>query len=628
MASMLATISVAVPLIGCIGISAAGRRIRPSTAYHVTLAATGLTAVCAIALLPYAGSTLTHTLNWLPPAGPLTLGLSPTGLYAWLVTVWMLFLTLLAMMPRRAESRPLSGSVVLLTLAGAYVAFLTEHFLARYMALELVASCIALIVLVEIAGTAAFRLAWKSYLLLRLGDAALLAAILALQRYTGTMDIKTALARAEALEAAPLTWIAAGFALAAWLKLGCWPFHIWMQPGRRLSLTSHVWLYATVMPNLGAYLLYRVTPLLAATGATRMLMLCLGTASFTVATCLSVTRSDVRTALVDLGAAQGGLVLIAASSGAKLAVWLAVLVLTLLRLLLFLAADAAQNSVSRSRIGAGGFALAGLAVSIWGLLVTEWSRTATARPEVLALAEVGVVILGIWTVYAAWRLSKRSPGATRAVVGRGQWIVIGLVASIVVGGGVFLGNLVKHLAAVTDLAVLQVPSLPSLLHQKLARPSAWVGIFTACALWLLWLRSRAGPWGAQQLTQEVSDFAGGLALAARRLYATVEVGTLEQAVALTARIGVDGARLAYRLIEQEGLGGNLDLTGRVVLRGSQATSSAMEQTLTGILQRIVLTTLAACRGLQHWHTGQLRRNLLWVSLCLVVAVLTLLVYHW
>ena len=49
------------------------------------------------------------------------------------------------------------GALTLLSVAAAQVAFLAEHFLARYVALEIVALCVAL---APLAGDAAFRDTW------------------------------------------------------------------------------------------------------------------------------------------------------------------------------------------------------------------------------------------------------------------------------------------------------------------------------------------------------------------------------------------------------------------------------------------------------------------------------------
>ncbi|MCK4473356.1 MAG: hypothetical protein KAW49_16360, partial [Anaerolineae bacterium] len=267
---------VALPLLASALMAAMWRRARHSTMHRVALTASGLTALCALALLPHAGGGPAIVVEWLPGVGPMGLAAGATGLYAVLVTTWGAFLVLLAtpFIPARgekgggesAEHPPLSGAVTLLALAASNVAFLTDHFLARYIALEIVALCIALALLVEVRNSAGVHLAWRGYLLLRLGDAGLLTAILILENVSGTLSIGPALSAGGALDATRLGLVVTGLVLAVWVKLGIWPFHLWIQPGRRLGLASHAWLYATVMPNLGAYLLYRVTPLLALAG--------------------------------------------------------------------------------------------------------------------------------------------------------------------------------------------------------------------------------------------------------------------------------------------------------------------------------------------------------------------------
>ncbi|MFN2165869.1 MAG: hypothetical protein ACK2U9_06370, partial [Anaerolineae bacterium] len=63
---------------------------------------------------------------------------------------------------------------------------------------------------------------------------------------------------------------------------------------------------------------------------------------------------------------------------------------------------------------------------------------------------------------------------------------------------------------------------------------------------------------------------------------------------------MDSANIAYRTIEQEGL--------------------------EGILRRAVSGALALGRRIQRWHTGRLRRNLLWVPVALALAIIALIVY--
>ena len=122
------------------------------------------------------------------------------------------------------------------------------------------------------------------------------------------------------------------------------------------------------------------------------------------------------------------------------------------------------------------------------------------------------------------------------------------------------------------------------------------------AVWRLQRRSRWQPLVPAQPAEEVYDLEEGLARAAQVLHDVVEVGLLEQIVALVVRAVVDGAHVTYRVVEQD--------------------------SLEGLLRRVVRAVLVLSRGLQRWHTGRLRRNLLWVAVSLALAVLALVLYNW
>jgi len=617
---------VGLPLLAA-GVVLALRR-RPRLARAVALMATGLTALCALALLPHTGDGPAITVEWLPNAGSMGLTTGATGLYAALVTAWAAFLVLLAAPPLippkvggerggaapnggergggSTERLPLSAAVTLLALAAANVVFLTDHFLARYVALEIVALCIALALLVEMRNSTGIRLARSGYLLLRLGDAGLLTAILILEDVSGTLSIGPALGAGGAMDGVRLGWVVAGFILAVWVKLGIWPFHLWSQPGRRLGLASHAWLYATVMPNLGAYLLYRVTPLLALVGPLHTAALWLGAGGAALATLIALTQADVRGALVYVGAAQGGLALFVAASGVKPAVWLGLLALTPLRLLLFLAADAAQRPgpATRRRTATYLFALGGLALAAFGLLTTWWAREAGAPLDALLVAEAAVALTCVWTASAAWRLLSDPKGLGKPLgsseVHWTQWMTVGLLGAGVLAGGLAFGPLARHLAAASRAALPAIPTLPALFRYAATTPALLVVMALVLAVWRLQRRSGLGPLVSAEPAEEVFNLEEGLARAGQVLHAVVEVGIAEQIVALAVRAVVDGARVTHRVVEHKGL--------------------------EGLLHRSVRAVLVLGRGLQRWHTGRLRRNLLWVAVSLALVVLTLVLY--
>ena len=302
---------VGLPLVASALVVIWSRGSRPASARHLTMAATGLTGLCALALLPHVVDGPTIVINGMPGTGVMGLTTGATGLYAVLVTTWGAFIMLLPSLSSSsygmdcAEHPPLSQAVMLLALAGTTVAFLADHFLARYVALEVVALCVAIAPLIEVRRPGGIRLASTSYLLLRLGDAGLLAAILILWSASGTLSIDPALRfalgsveRGGVLEGGRLLFAVAGFVLAVWVKLGGWPFHLWSRVGRRLGLVSQAWLYATVVPNLGMYLLYRVTPVLAVASPLRTVALWLGVGGAVVAALIALTQTDVRAAMV------------------------------------------------------------------------------------------------------------------------------------------------------------------------------------------------------------------------------------------------------------------------------------------------------------------------------------------
>jgi hypothetical protein len=107
------------------------------------------------------------------------------------------------------------------------------------------------------------------YLWLRVGDLGLLVAILLLMVAGDTLQIEAALHAGEGLDAARRAWVVGGLLLAVGIKTGSWPLHGWLRAGLELPTPARAWLYGTLMPNLGLYLLARTTPLLVLSPALR-----------------------------------------------------------------------------------------------------------------------------------------------------------------------------------------------------------------------------------------------------------------------------------------------------------------------------------------------------------------------
>ncbi|MCD6285144.1 MAG: hypothetical protein J7M39_04435, partial [Anaerolineae bacterium] len=155
-----------------------------------------------------------------------------------------------------------SWALLLTALSAASISFLAGDFLTRYVALEILGLGIALAPLAEGLRNG-MRKAKVIYLFLRLGDVGLLIAILVLMDAGDTLVIADALDAGARLSGAPLGWVVGGMLTAVWVKTGAWPFHRWQAAADDLSPLTSAWLYGVAMPNLGLYLLYRITPLLA-----------------------------------------------------------------------------------------------------------------------------------------------------------------------------------------------------------------------------------------------------------------------------------------------------------------------------------------------------------------------------
>ncbi len=438
-------------------------------------------------------------------------------------------------------------------------------------------------------------------MILRLGDIGLLTAILILFDASGTLEIAPALEAARHLGAVQLGWVISGLLLAVWVKLGNWPLHLWARYGWPLSLTTQAWLFSVVMPNLGAYLLYRTAPLLAPSPLVQALILWLGAGAAVLAVLIALTQRDTRNGLIYIGAARGGLLVFAAGSGVKSAVWLALLATTPLQLLLFLAGEAPEKGAPSlpGRIVQVLSGLGGMGLAVVGLLITFWARQEGVPLDALFVAEASVALLVVWAVREAMRSRPREDeGGSPSM----RWIAITTLGLAVLVGILTLDPLVAYLMADAGLSGPSIPALPNLLRYVLFTPALLLTLILVLAVWRLQRRSRVrpelpGPTSGRQV-ETAYDLQEGLAEAARALHAVVEVGILEQLITLSVRAVVDGAGAAHRLVEQEGL--------------------------EGLLRRVVEAALGLSRALRRRHTGRLRHNLWWVPISLaVVLVLTL-----
>jgi formate hydrogenlyase subunit 3/multisubunit Na+/H+ antiporter MnhD subunit len=518
----------------------AGRRI--------ALIVTGLATVCAAALALNGKQDVPFQLTWLPNAGAMTFSLLTTGLNAALVTTGSAFLALLVLAPRET-TRTSAFGLLLLTLGAANTAFLSGHFLGRYVALEIAGVCLALVPLLTLARDAGPRLTKFVYLILRVGDTGFLIAMLILMNAAGTLDIGPALESGATLSATRLTWVIIGFVLAVWVKVGAWPFEGWQQIGEQFDPVSHGWTYATVMPNLGLYLLYRITPLLSQHPTLRAWVVWVSLGGMVLVTIIALLKRDLRSALVYLNAAQGGLALCLATEGLQGLIAALLLVMTPLRLLFLWGSNVIQAATPRRRMGSALIGLGGVALTgfnmylVWQLAQTAYVKITLTR----SLIQAGIFRP---TLPVLWEMTRS------ALI---PWPAVLLLAVIVV----LIGG--RYLAA--------------------ARSA--------------WKHSVSQAW-EPETPRQVQLLDSGLRKVADGLRTWFEIGFLERIVTWTPRVFLGAAELLHRVVEQQGLEGTL----RGTTKGVFALSRWVQARHTGRLRanlQWVFVVLLVIIGLLIWQ---------------------------
>ena len=145
-----------------------------------------------------------------------------------------------------------------IALSAGCLAFYSGQFMMRYIALEVVGLLVALTAIVSFANLLPFGVI---FLILRLGDLSMLAAILILYQPTRTLDINTVINQASQMPLNSQAWVLAGFLFAVIVKVALFPMGGWLQIARENKQFITIWISAILMPAMGYYLLLRIVPI-------------------------------------------------------------------------------------------------------------------------------------------------------------------------------------------------------------------------------------------------------------------------------------------------------------------------------------------------------------------------------
>jgi hypothetical protein len=222
-----------------------------------------LTMIGATLAASFSASPLRLCFSWQPSAGEMCLLFEKSSLLLVLLAIISLLLVIIIHYRQTSVIASQQLGLALISISAANIAFITGHFLLRYAALEAVGLCV---VSASLALSRSTKRAWDNtklvFLNFRLGDIGLLAAILLLFANSGTFNISQNFNLAAQLPLVIRVALTIGLLSAVWIKMAIWPLDFWADRCSSRPPIMRTWFVGLLMPSLGAYLLYRTSPLL------------------------------------------------------------------------------------------------------------------------------------------------------------------------------------------------------------------------------------------------------------------------------------------------------------------------------------------------------------------------------
>lgn len=323
--TMVPWLALGIPFLLMVGALLTGRftLARVDAAWRSAIALVAL--VLASATLVAAGAKHVPAVVF-PLGGPNAPGASMLGLRIDALSCVMLILvSFLGWVVLRFSRRYLNGDAgqlrylrwLLVTLAAVTLLVLANNLLV--LSLAWLGTSLSLHQLLTYYSTRpqALVAAHKKFLLSRLADLSLLAALVLLGSSHGTLDLDKIFAAHSPDQPLSLATSTGMFlvAVTAILKCAQLPFHGWLIQVMEAPTPVSALLHAGVV-NLGGFVLIRLAPLLSQSHAAQNLLLVVGAFSATVAALVMMTRISIKVMLAWSTCAQMGLMLVQCSLGA------------------------------------------------------------------------------------------------------------------------------------------------------------------------------------------------------------------------------------------------------------------------------------------------------------------------
>lgn len=350
------------------------------------------------------------------------------------------------------------------TVAAAYVLMLADHLLVLFAAWFAMGLGLHTLLTYYRDRPEAYRPARKKFLISRLGDLALVAAIGLIGARWGTLSVTEFLAAVPAGgDGWALGAVGVLIALAALTKSAQFPFHSWLPETMEAPTPVSALMHAGVI-NAGGALLLRFAPVVVRVPAALLLLSAVGTVTAVLGLTAMWAQVKVKRTLAWSTVGQMGFMTVQCGLGAFPAAWLHVLGHGLYKAWSFLrsgelpAATAAKAPVAPTRALALAVFGTALAVPVLGLASWVTGFHYTEAPGELALGAVVALSVGqVWVglIGPGKDLARALAAAAAATLG------VPVVAfALYAGAGAFLAPVLGPVPAPQGVAAWVAAALP------------------------------------------------------------------------------------------------------------------------------------------------------------------------
>lgn len=217
--------------------------------------------ILCIALL--SNTVLQVSVSWQPKAGVMGITLDSSSLLLIFLLSLAFYIAFVTRIRSMRDSIPIQIGLSFFSWSTATIALTADHFLLRYVALEFTGLCLVGTMLDSQLHSESKWINLRTlFLNFRLGDLAFLVAILLMYSKLGTFQINDSLESTLNSPAEIRIITTVGLLSAVWVKMQIWPLDLWKTAISKLASRLQTWYSDILMPVLGIYLLYRTSPLI------------------------------------------------------------------------------------------------------------------------------------------------------------------------------------------------------------------------------------------------------------------------------------------------------------------------------------------------------------------------------